>query len=258
MINWFQIVSSGNNIQQSDFAGNIWIGYSGQSNAVGAGLEEDMPSNQSYLLQPLNVQVWNGSSYEQLNFNDDNHQWPLKPETINAVLNLGYLLRLKYPLANIYFAQRAYNGTKIEEWLSGGAYYDSMNAWWANSLTAISANPNDYRAFFVWDQGESDGDNEVDSLAYGTNLTALIQHYRSYLNVNLLPFIARKQRYDVSENFPYIANVIDQQESITENYFHLINSESSELILQDGIHFDTPSQNRLAELYFNEIINYIE
>lgn len=234
--------------------GNVVIFMSGQSNSVGLGSSGDYAATYPELLDPINAQVWNGSSFEQLDY-PNNHNWPTHYSTVGAELALMYFLSQEYPNINFYLVKRAYGSEEINNWLSGGSRYDEYNSWFENALKYISLDKDNYKAFFVWDQGESDGDQtEAIANLYGGKLTSLIQHYRSFLNVNELPFIAREHRSDIT-GVPYVTNIITQQNTVVESDFYLVDSSTYQL--QDGVHFSGYGQYDLATDYFNIIQTYL-
>jgi len=237
--------------------GNVVIFMSGQSNSVGLASSTDLFVINSNLANPFGVNVWNGTSFETLDY-PDNHNWPTHYSTVGAELSLMYALKQNYPQINFYLIKRAFGSEEINNWLSGGLRFTEYNNWFKNSLDSISLDKNDFKAFFVWDQGESDGNQTVEiANLYGGKLTSLIQYYRGFLNVNTLPFIARKHRSDIIGSIPYIENVIAQQETVVESDFYLVNSDGPTYTLADVVHFDSRSQNLLAEQYFNIISTYI-
>lgn len=204
-------------------------------------------------IQP-NRFIWNGSAFVNMEV-DVNLNWPAPNVYFGAELNYAYLINNFWQ--NNYFdyvIKIAWNATEINEWLVGGSHRDTFITWVNNALAAISGNSNNYSAVMYFDQGENDA-NQGQAIAemYEGKFTQMAADFRANLNVRQLPIILRKHRFDVV-GFPYIAEIINQQNNIIANVSDTYILSGDDLTLFDGIHFDGESQCILGNRLMQEAI----
>jgi hypothetical protein len=233
----------------------------GQSNARGTAGVADLGGTRTELTSgPLNSLVWNGASFVNVEAGV-NTTWPTPNTNFGAELNAGYLIDRFYGDAfNTYIIKYAINATHIAKWMDGGSIHNNFTAWVNNALTNISANSDDYSVVMYWDQGESDGTNPFDAQyasEYDQRFDTFITDLRSDFNTRRLPVILRRHRADVN-GFPFINEIIAAQDRIVQNQSDVNIIAGDDLLLYDGIHFDSEGQCVLGERLVQKSINLFD
>lgn len=244
-------------ISKISFAASIDVYIiAGQSNAVGGGKVNQLPSTIKTSYQ--NAKVWNytNNSIEpyELGINTNLlHNWTgtFGPEAALAAnivtKNKNDFIILKY----------AYSGSSMHtDWnpdTGGYLYTGLMKA--INDLNKKASDEKiilNYKAMF-WMQGEADVAPEY-SLYYPQRLSTLITNIRSKVKNNSLPIILGQvmgNRTDTTTT-----NFHHQQESFVEkdNYATLV--PTYDLSLEnDNLHYNTEGQIELGNRFFNAYIN---
>lgn len=216
---------------------NLFIVISGQSNAVGWNTGE--PS-ESYLKTPIpNTYIWNGSDFEQLEYDVNNEG----QNGHGIELNFGYLCE---DYDTIYIVKNAVGSTSLaNNWNKDtGNLYDGLIEEINNALSSI--NSVFESRIFYWNQGERDANDLEDANNYQTNLSDFIDDVRNdIISGNQFKFIGTRLSNNISR--PYLSEVRTAQENVftTKINCEIINQD--DLSLQsDGIHFTSNSQNILA------------
>lgn len=158
----------------------------------------------------------------------------------------------------IYFTHHAQGGTSLAvDWLSTtvGGLYSTLVFKVKASINAIKdadgQNPN--FIFFYWGQGEDDAANLSFANAYQTNLTNLINNFRTDTGLTNIPiFIGRLNVNNNATTYPYIATVRAAQTAVCQgggsaiSGVYLVDQDNAELDL-GGPHYTRGGYHTISQ-----------
>ena len=209
----------------------------GQSNAVG--WENGAPSDLHLNGNISNANIYTGSDWETLNYSSNN-----EGENGHGVeLQSGYQGAINEG-KNFYIIKHASGSSSLAiDWLAGsGSDYLAMETKVLNGIAAIPETPT--KIVFYFNQGEEDSLTEAHALAYEQNLKDLIDQVRSDINSNIV-FVQSQLRLDIGRT--YMQEVRDGQNAAIESKANAFIINQDDLTKHDTLHFDSDSQNILAD-----------
>lgn len=214
----------------------------GQSNAVGFGVESQLPSYISPGQTLSNVKYW-GNGYSA---------WSdMVAGNTNASRYFGYELPLGYLTHPSYIIKYASGGTNLHtQWDPDGANNSIYDAWLTTVTNALNALTVPYQIVgMAWMQGESDS-NTGNASNYETNLTEFISSVRTAVGFPKLRFGIGKI-YAPNGNQTYINIIRSAQQSVADADDNIFTIETNDLSLHDNIHYDGTSLITMAERFIS-------
>jgi hypothetical protein len=216
----------------------------GQSNMAGRGTPEAIDTTPYGGIRMLNKADEWVPAREPLHFD--------KPAVVGTGPGFAFARAIadKTPDADIYLVPCAVGGTRIDLWTPGA--YDSATKThpYDDAMRRIrKALPAGELKAIIWHQGESDC-NEKLSAGYEQKLAALIQRFRSELNMPSLPFIMGEIAHFRTEPNPdkVVVNTAIRKVAVTLPYCGFV--ETNGLHHRgDSLHFDSPSARELGKRY---------
>ena len=239
---WYKL---NDNVEIADVSINIYL-IAGQSNAVGYGYTNDLPSD----LDLSNVKYWSGSNWEDMTVG-----------STNAAGNnrFGY----EVPLANLvekpsYFIKYAVGGTNLHtQWNPNtGGKYAGWKTTFDNAIAGLGTNQYNIKGMF-WMQGESDTTSDTVANAYEANLNNLISQMRNDVDTNMKFFIG-KIKYWNGGPVSKIDIIRSAQDAVANDDNNVFTIETNDLSLTDSIHYNSGSLVTMAERFYNKLTNNIQ
>ena len=176
-------------------AQRIWVYVlAGQSNMVGLGYNTEIPHDQAALVPQASIYLNDGQHP-----NRHSGRWsPLGPgfgvadDRFGPELTFGARMHELFPKRRLAIIKVAEGGSSLYgRWKPGtGDLYQLLLSETRTQLAVLSLQGAPQLAGFVWMQGESDAAIPVTALAYGQNLTQLVQALRTDLDNQFLPVVA--------------------------------------------------------------------
>ena len=212
----------------------------GQSNAVGFGVEAQLPSYIPAGSTITNTKYW-GNGYSA---------WAdMTAGNTNASQYFGYELPLGYLTSPSYILKYASGGTNLHtQWDPDGAsntIYDNWLATVTNGLNAITV---PYQVVgMAWMQGESDANNG-NAQNYETNLTEFIAAVRTVVGFPKMRFGIGKI-YVPNGNQTYVNIVRTAQQAVADADDNVYTIETNDLSLHDTIHYNGTALITMAERF---------
>lgn len=216
----------------------IFLIFAGQSNAMGTAAMSDLPVEYEGTFPQ--VQVWNGTAFEDLNASDDNNNQYGDPRN-----QWGAEMSMAIDLANeqnciVYLLKYAIGGTQLADdptitWstYATGEYFDILVD---NIQLALPLLPSVYTlGGFVWNQGEGDSNTNLTMAdAYLNNFIAFFTDLRSETGLtNLKVFWTRILSHPLGGSWEWSYAVRrDQIKYIHNNYgtngIYMVNEDDLE------------------------------
>lgn len=217
-------------------------------------------------LEPEYQQVYTGVNFYQYSATQNVKFTPLwygsNPDYQNPNQTARYAMQfILYPQLktllskdNIYIVHHAQGGTSLSsQWKSTatvGALYNELvfktkatiNLF--NDVDGVTPNIR----FIYWGQGETDAARSTDASNYQTNLTNLVNNFRTAVGMASLPFLVGRLNQNIdSVTFPFWNTVRTAQTNVAgalSNVF-LVNQDNAEMAV-DNVHYTTSGYTTIS------------
>lgn len=218
-----------------------------------------------------NIKAWGGSSFASLDYLVNNNQYPVSHRNTKFGIEFALLTLLQTTWnEDVYYFKYGIGGTKVAadgagtDWnvANKGEYaYVSMSE--LNKVLAYMWNTlgiTDYEIYIVIHHGENDAVVEADSLAFTTNLTALINFILDNLSgtafTNSIKFIGLGQNNN-NQGQTYSNNVLISYPDVVANFptRPIARFATNSYPLGSGSHYNAAGYKSFGEAIANYIIN---
>lgn len=164
----------------------------------------------------------------------------------NGGVVLGNLLQAGFGLP-VGLLQLAVGATAIALWQAGGSC-------WQNLVAMLTADCGTDFEYALWHQGESDVSEGTAEAAYRAGLEAVVAQTRALCGRPALPFgiAITGRRAGGPDGYDMIRRV--QRDVIAQDASAFLAGSSLDSVLVDGIHWDTPSYERMARRYAQSVL----
>jgi hypothetical protein len=241
----------------------------GQSNMLGTGKMEDLPTEPVDLTQPRD-----DIAYHFLIRGAHPHvaaDWsPLRPlwpgfvgTTYGAELTFGRRIAEQFPGESIAIIKVAQGGTDLQgDWHpsgENGTTYQAMIDHVALALGQLEAAGDEpVLSGFVWVQGSGDANNEAKAIEYEANLNALIASVREDWGVSDLPVLFSEYHIDSNRPVAGIAALRQSQANVAAADPRALMIQVDDLPLKsDFIHFSGAMNFELGDRFADAYVSLV-
>ena len=226
----------------------------GQSNASGHELMANLQAE--YIGSNANIQIWNGSAYENIDSTTNNNQFPALAQNTKFGSEFSFGKKLSDNLGvPIYLQKYAVGSTFLwnraaeDDWNAAnvGEYYDIVQG-----IITSAGDVSNSKAI-IWIQGEADAVFSAATDLYYTNLVAFINGMRAFTGIADLKFICVLLNDNISATETYSMRVRSAMCKARETLSNVVTINTNECDFDtDDRHYNASGYDEIGNLLYLE------